>query len=359
MSRMRHLLDMTPEDLEAELARLGQKAYRASQIAQWVWQRGVYDFAAMTNLPAALRDELAGELIILTGRVVAEATADDGTVKLLIQWPDGERIETVLIPTPDRATACVSTQVGCALRCGFCASGLEGLRRDLSGGEIVEQVLHLQRVTARHVTHVVFMGMGEPLANYGSTVFALRAIVDPRRLGISARKVTVSTVGLPDAVRRLAREDLPVTLAISLHAPNDAIRRQIMPAAAQHKLADVLAAAEEFFASRNRRLTLEYVLLAGVNDTNVCAEMLARIARRLEANVNLIRYNPVEGLGAPTAKNGGRGPLPFERPTESATRHFAARLERLGANVQIRQSRGLQADAACGQLRRRAEHDQS
>ncbi|MFB3893999.1 MAG: 23S rRNA (adenine(2503)-C(2))-methyltransferase RlmN [Phycisphaerae bacterium] len=368
---MKHLLDLTIDDLAAELAKLGQPAFRAKQVAAWVYAKGATNFATMTDLPAALRPELAARMAILTGKVAARKDSADGVIKLLIEWHDGERIETVLIPsgtaredtgeTPatragilparltgrmpvpraaGRATACVSTQAGCALGCTFCASGEGGLKRNLTAGEIVEQIFHLQQAAGRKVTHVVFMGTGEPLANYEATVGAVRAIIDPPRLGISARRVTISTVGLPKAIRRLAAEDMPITLAISLHAPNDALRRQIMPAAAAVPIADIVAAAQEFFQSRSRELTLEYVLLAGVNDTNVCADGLARIAGRLRCNVNLIRYNPV-----PEA--------PYKRPSQTAVREFADRLARLGVNVQVRRSRGADADAACGQLRRR------
>ena len=338
---MRHLLDMTVEELSAALAEWGQPAYRAGQIAQWVWQRGVCDFEAMTDVPAELRGRLAQELSILTGQVAERRDAPDGVVKLLIEWPDGQGVETVLIPAGQRATACLSTQVGCSMRCPFCASGEGGFKRNLSAGEILEQLLHLQQASGRRITHVVVMGMGEPLANYAATVAAVRGMIDPKRLGISARRVTVSTVGLPAAMRRLAKEDLPITLAVSLHAPNDALRRQIMPlAAAKAPIAEIVAAADEFFESRRREVTLEYVLLAGVNDTNVCAQGLAEVAHRLRCNVNLIRYNPVTGS-------------PYRRPTQAATQAFAARLERLGVNVQVRRSRGLGADAACGQLRRR------
>jgi 23S rRNA (adenine2503-C2)-methyltransferase len=247
-----------------------------------------------------------------------------------------------MIPTERFATACLSTQVGCAMGCAFCASGMGGLERNLTAGEILEQVLHLQQACGRRITHVVFMGMGEPLANYEAVVAAVRAIVDPRRFGISARHVTVSTVGLPKQIRRLAGELLPVSLAISLHAPNDALRRQLIPSAARFPIDEILAAAHEFFQSRKREVTLEYVLLGGLNDTNVCAEALARLAGRLRCNVNLIRYNPVESL-------------PYRRPSQAAVQAFAQRLRRKGVNVQVRRSRGLDAQAACGQLRRRSE----
>jgi len=341
------VLDLSVDELKQALTDAGQPAYRAAQIADWVYRKGASDPARMTNLPPAL----AGELVVMTSRVAQRADSSDGTVKLLLELRDGERIETVLIPTPDRATACLSTQAGCSMACSFCASGLGGLRRGLTAGEMIEQILHLQQAAQRKITHVVFMGTGEPLANYEPTVAAVRAIVDPARLNISARRVTVSTVGLPRQIRRLAGEDLPITLAISLHAPNDALRRQIMPKAATASIDQILAAAEEFFHSRNREITIEYVVLAGVNDTNVCAEALARIAHRLRCNVNLIQYNPLpEGVGE-------RLPARYRRPSAEAMRGFAQRLRARGANVQVRRSRGLDAAAACGQLRAQAGED--
>ena len=334
----RPMLDMTTDELHRVFAEAGLKAYRAEQLADWVYKKGVVDPAEMSNIPAAIA-QLAP---VLTSHVAARVDSDDGCIKLLIELHDAQRIETVLIPTGRRTTACVSTQVGCAMGCGFCASGLDGLVRNLTAGEIIEQVLHLQVASGRKVTNVVFMGMGEPLANYDATLAAVRAMIDPKRLGLSARRITVSTVGLPEQIHRLASENLAITLAISLHAPNDVIRGELIPAARRYPLADVLAAAETFYQSRKREVTLEYSLLAGVNDSLLCADALAKIAGRLRCNVNLIRYNPVPSL-------------PFGRPTKAATDAFAARLTARGVNATIRRSRGLHADAACGQLRRRAQ----
>ena len=334
------LLEMTVEEFRGAVADSGAPAYRADQLLDWVYRKGVTDPEKMTNLPA----DLARRFRVLTSRVAGRSDSRDGTVKLLLELRDGEHVETVLIPADRRATACLSTQVGCAMGCTFCASGLDGVRRNLTAGEILEQILHLQQTAGTMVTNVVFMGMGEPLANYAATVAALRAVTDPQRFGISARKVTVSTVGLPRQIRRLGREGIPVTLAISLHAPNDALRRQLVSAAAKTPLEEILSAAEAFYASHKREVTLEYVLLAGVNDTSVCAEALAKVAGRLRCNVNLIRYNPV-------------GSLPYRCPAMAAVRTFADRLRRRGVNVHVRQSRGADADAACGQLRRRAAAD--
>lgn len=335
---MEHLLNITPAELADRLAAMGEKSFRAGQILQWLWRRGATDFDAMTNLSKDLRSALAGQMAIFTGRVETRCDSDDGVTKLLLTWPDGQQVECVLIPAAGRATACVSTQAGCAMGCAFCASGLGGLGRDLTAGEIVEQVLQLQHVTGQAVTNVVFMGMGEPLANYDATVQAVRTLIDPDRGGLSARKITVSTCGLPGPIRRLAEEDLPITLAISLHAPNDTLRRELMPAAARYPIEKILAAAEVFYSSRHREVTIEYLLLGGLNDNLACADALAEKLRPLRCNVNLIRYNPVAGLG-------------FARPGDQAVAAFRARLEKRGINVHLRHSRGIDAEAACGQLR--------
>jgi len=339
---VKHLLNITAADLSAEIKALGQSDYRARQIEQWVWAKGVTAFGDMTNLSAALRDQLAEHLCVLSGRVVNRRDASDGVVKLLIEWPDGEQIETVLIPADGRRTACVSTQAGCAIGCAFCASGLGGLRRNLTAGEIIEQTFQLNRLqaaTGEKITHVVVMGMGEPLANYDATLTAVRAWIDPERGAMSARHISVSTVGLPAAMRRLAGEGIPLTLAISLHAPNDQLRKKLIPAA-PCSIAELIDAGREYFQRTGRELTLEYILLGGVNDSLTCAAELATVARQLRCNVNLIRYNPVESL-------------PYKRPDERHVRSFRDKLGAAGVNVQIRASRGTDADAACGQLRAR------
>ncbi len=332
-----HLLEMTADEVRRAVEAAGQKAYRAGQLADWVYAKGVTDPKKMSNLPAAVTEIFD----ILTSRVAARSPSSDGTLKLLLELSDGEHAETVVIPSEKRVTACLSTQVGCAMGCTFCASGMDGLKRNMSAGEILEQLLHLRQEGGEKITNVVFMGMGEPLANYDATLAAVKAIIDPERFGISARRVTVSTVGLPKQIRRLAAEDLPVTLAISLHSPNDALRRQHKPAASKYPIDSIIAAARQFYEARNREITLEYALLGGVNDSSQCAEQLAQIAHSLRCNVNLIRYNSVETL-------------PYEPPSQAAVTRFAEKLARSGINANIRRSRGQDAEAACGQLRRRA-----
>ena len=335
---MRHLLNLAPPELIAELQAIDQQAYRAKQIADWVWHKGVCDFSQMSNLSPELRDELVKRFCILSGRVIQQSGSDDGVIKLLIEWPDQQCVECVLIPDGQWRTACLSTQVGCAMGCAFCASGMDGLSRNLTAGEIVEQLFHLQSACEGRISNVVLMGMGEPLANYEASVLAIRAIIDPDRLGISARRVTLSTIGLPKLMSRLASEDLPITLAISLHAPNDQLRCELIRAAANTSVNDLIRAGQEFFASRGREITLEYLLLAGVNDSVECARELAQLAQRLRCNVNLIRFNPVSGLD-------------FRRPSEQAVQAFRDVLAGAGVNVHIRASRGSEVNAACGQLR--------
>ncbi len=328
------VLDKTPAELALAVAERGWPPYRTDQIIDWVYRKGVGDPAGMPNLPR----EITAELQVLTARLAARADSADGTVKLLLEFPDAQAVECVLIPTGERHTACLSTQAGCGMGCRFCASGLDGLQRNLTSGEILEQMLALRQAVPGRISNVVFMGSGEPLANYEATLGAIRAIVDPERFGLSARSVTVSTVGLPAAIRRLAREGLAVTLAISLHAPNDALRRTLLPAADNTTIAEILTAAKDFFHARKREVTLEYVLLADVNDSALCADGLAGLAGRLRCNVNLIGYNEVSGME-------------YRAPTPAGVKAFAQRLTDRGVNVHVRHSRGADTHAACGQLR--------
>lgn len=346
----RHLLDLDRAALEAWLAARDQPRYRASQICDWVFAKGVADFAAMTNLSKDLRARLAAEFDVWRGRVTTVRASSDGTEKLLITWPDGRAVETVWIPDGDRHTVCVSSQVGCPVGCRFCASGLGGVERNLAAGEIVEQALRVRDLVAAspaadgrpaRLSHVVLMGMGEPLANYDNVVRAIRILNAPWGLGIGARRITLSTVGLPKQIRRLADEGLQLNLALSLHAPTQELRQELIPWG-RVPIAELLEACDYYFRKTGREVTLEYVLLAGVNMSPAQAVQLAAVARRLRCNVNLLRYNPVPGL-------------PYERPTAETAFAFQEQLRRLGVNAHIRTSRGRDIDAACGQLRRRLE----
>lgn len=343
----RHLLGLSPPELRTWLATLDQPKYRADQLAEWLYARQAASFDEMTNLPKGLRARLAEVAAIRTATVVEESVAADFTRKLLLRWPDGRTVETVWIPDEARQTACLSSQVGCPVGCAFCASGIDGKKRDLTAGEIVEQALRMdaliRRTTAdqQRLTHVVMMGMGEPLANYDAVLAAIRTINADWGLNIGARRITVSTVGLPQQIRKLAREQLQLNLALSLHAPDDDLRQELIPWG-KVPIAELLAACRDYFETTGREITLEYILLAGVNDAPGHAARLARIARDLRANVNLLRYNPVPGL-------------PYERPSAEAAYRFQRLLREKGVNAHIRKSRGKDIAAACGQLRRAYE----
>jgi 23S rRNA (adenine2503-C2)-methyltransferase len=338
----RCLFDFTPDRLRELFGAWNEPPYRAKQILDWVYNQNAASFDDMTNLPKTLRGKLAEKFTVYGSEIVRRQQARDGTIKLLLRWRDGATSECVLIPDGERRTACISTQVGCPVGCVFCASGLDGLQRQLSAGEIVEQAMRVRQLCdePHRLSNVVLMGLGEPLANYDATVHAVRTINAPWGLQIGARKITVSTVGLPEPMRRLAEEELQITLALSLHAPNDALRRQIIPWAQRVTINELIKAANYYFERTGREITLEYVLLGGLNDGREHALELGGVARRMRANVNLILYNPVEVLS-------------YERPTDRAAQVFLETLRSKGVNTHLRRSRGLDIDAACGQLRKR------
>ncbi len=338
---VRGLMNEAPESLAAWMVEIGEKGYRAKQVLEWVYARGAESFETMSNLPKSLRERLMGEFCVYESQIAQQQSASDGTIKTLLQWPDRTTTECVLIPDGDRRTACISTQVGCPVGCVFCASGLDGLARHLTAGQIVEQAMRVANLSDnRRLTNVVFMGLGEPLHNYEATVGALRTLNADWAMNVGARKVTISTVGLPKQIKRLADEKLQVTLAISLHAPNDALRREIIPWAQSIAIEELIEAARYYFQQTGREVTVEYILLGGLNDDRRHAMELSTVAKRMRSNINLIRYNPVEGL-------------PYRRPTSDATQRFQGVLRDRGANVHVRKSRGLDIDGACGQLRRR------
>jgi 23S rRNA (adenine2503-C2)-methyltransferase len=339
------LLEQTPEQLRAWFTERGLPAYRAGQVRRWLFERRAHDFAAMTDLPLPLRRQLAAEFQLFRSEVATHQQADDGTEKLLLQWHDAQRVECVLLRDENRrATICISTQVGCGIGCAFCASGLHGLVRNLSSGEIIEQMLRLQHLLddAERLSHIVVMGMGEPLANLDALLPALAAATAAAALGISARRITISSVGLPPAIRRLAELDCQYHLAISLHAPDDALRNELVPINRTIGIAAVLAAADYYFQQTGRRVTFEYVLLADVNDRPEHARRLAALLRGRPALVNLIAYNAVPGL-------------PYRTPTPAAVAEFAEVLRQAGLTAEIRRRKGDRIDAACGQLRRMKE----
>ena len=339
-----HLLDLDEAQLAQWIAENGHPKFRVGQIRNWLFERRAQSFDDMSDLPKNLRNELNAAFRLWTVGINAHQTSDDGTEKLLIDLADGGRVECVLLREEGRRSICVSSQVGCAMGCVFCASGLDGVDRNLSKGEILEQMLLLQRLlpTEERLSHIVMMGMGEPLANLDSVLGALEEARDPKGLGISPRRITISTVGLPRSIDRLAKYSTPFHLAISLHAPNNELRNRLVPVNEKIGIDDILSAADRYFESTGRRLTFEYVLLAGINDTPACAHQLLKLLRGRISMLNVIPYNPVAGL-------------PYETPSSEAIREFRSILLEGGINVMFRQRKGDGIDAACGQLRRNRE----
>jgi len=338
-------LGMLPAEVEALFVTWSWPKFRAKQVLEWVYEKGALDPVAMTNLALPDRQRLAAGIAIAPATIARRQNSADGTIKLLLEWADGANAETVMIPDGPRRTACVSSQVGCPVGCKFCASGIGGVKQNLTAARIVEQVAALNaalRQRSERITNIVFMGMGEPLTNYANVMKAIRILHDPACYNIGARKITISTVGVPSRMRELARENLPLNLAISLHAPEEELRRRLIPWAEHFSMRDILDAARYYFDQTGREITLEYILLAGVNDRPEHARQLADICKTLRANVNLLRYNEVPGL-------------PFGRPESSDVMTFQGILRQKGVNAHVRKSRGRDIDAACGQLRRRHE----
>ena len=336
MDALTDICGLLPHEFEDLLSGAGHEPYRARQILRWVYRRGALDFSCMSDLPLRLRAELAARMRVHPLGEASKREARDGSVKLSVCLPDDAAIEAVVMPSGRRATVCVSSQVGCAYRCAFCATGGMGLERDLTPAEIVGQVLCARGTTDRRVTNVVFMGMGEPLANYESVVNAVRIINHPRCLNIGARHIAVSTCGLPDQMRRLAGEGLSLHLAISLNAPDDILRGELMPVNRRHPVGEVVAAAREYAARTGRKVSFEYCLLAGVNDSPAHAAAAADLVRDMPCMVNLVPYNQARGS--------------FRQPAPDAVRAFRRALEERGVEVAVRRSFGEEVAAACGQL---------
>lgn len=328
-------------ELETAVRELGTKPFHARQIYRWIYRRGVCDFDRMTDLSVGLRRLLAQQFEVRTPRIVDRQRSSDGTEKFVLELHDAGRIEAVFIPDTPRLTFCVSTQVGCAMRCAFCLTGKMGLVRNLSAGEVAGQVRVLVHAVGLGDAgfNIVLMGMGEPLHNYAATIKALRMLVAPAGLGVPPRRITLSTVGVPDALERLASEPILPNLAVSLHAPNEVLRDRLVPVNRRYGLADILDACRRFPADARRRITFEYVLLRDVNDSEEDARQLARRLRdlRLRTKVNVIPLNEAPGI-------------PFQRPSEFRIDRFASTLAQAGITVSVRKSRGRDIRAACGQL---------
>ncbi|MCH5377750.1 MAG: 23S rRNA (adenine(2503)-C(2))-methyltransferase RlmN [Planctomycetes bacterium] len=338
---MNHLLDPDSRTLDEWLLGRGQPAFRSRQIRKWLFDKRAAGFDEMTDLPQRLREELASDFTLWTTRIARHQQASDGTEKLLLQLADGGRIECVLLRDGHRRSICISSQVGCAMGCVFCASGLDGVDRNLTPGELVEQMLRLQQLLPadERLSHIVVMGMGEPLANLDHVLAALDVASGTAGLGISARRITISTVGLPEAMDRLTRTKPRYHLAVSLHAPNDTLRNALVPINRRTGLHRVIAAADRYFEASGRRLTFEYVLLAEINDRPEHARQLASLLRGRPALLNVIPYNPVAGL-------------PYRTPSAAALKQFREILEQAGLVIKFRQRKGEEIAAACGQLRR-------
>jgi 23S rRNA (adenine2503-C2)-methyltransferase len=339
----RPLLEVPSAEMLAWLHARGQAPLRVRQIRRWLLAGRATAFDQMSDLPKQLRDELAGAFRPLGSDIVGHLTSRDGTHKLLLRLVDDQVIECVLLQEAERRTVCISTQVGCGMGCVFCASGLGGLVRNLTAGEVLEQLIHARNLlpAEERLTHIVVMGMGEPLANLDALLEALAIATSPQGLGIGARHVTISTVGLPAKIRRLADLKKQYHLAVSLHAPTEELRSRIVPTNDQTGLPAILEAADYFYAVTGRQVTYEYVLLRDLNDQPTHAAELAKLLRGRKAHINLIPFNDVEGL-------------PYRRLTQPALTDFVAILRDAGLSVKVRKRKGADIDAACGQLRRAA-----
>jgi len=335
-----NLKDLNLPELERLLKELGAEKYRAGQVARWIFQKGVASFQEMTNLSRELRERLAATAWLSRPEVLARQVSRRGdTVKYLFSLPDGQAVESVLMKHNYGNSACVSTQVGCRMGCRLCASGLEGLVRNLTAGEIYDQVLGIQQDSGERVSHVVIMGSGEPLDNYGAVLDFIKNLTAPYGLNIGCRHITLSTCGLVPGIRDLAGEKLPLTLAVSLHAPNDRLRDSLVPINKKYSLKELMAACRDYARETGKRITFEYALLAEVNDSREHAEELGRLLSGMLCHVNLIPANPVPERGVQ--------PPPRER-----VELFKQILEKYGIAATVRRELGADIDAACGQLRR-------
>ena len=342
---MRALTELTDAELLATVATAGGQPFQARQVQHWVWKHGVTEFAAMRNVPRRLQQALAERHVVRQGSLARSDDAEDGTQKLLVRLGDGETVECVIIPDGERTTLCISTQVGCPVACVFCASGMFGVRRNLSAGEIAEQVLlaksRLQ--PGQRLTNLVVMGMGEPMLNLDALLPALQRIHDENGIGMGARRITVSTSGYPRQMATFAEADPSYNLAVSLHAADDQLRKRLVPTATA-PVREIVAAAHRYFGMKGREVTYEVVLLEGVNDRPDDAVAMVELLGALPCTVNLIPWNPVSEIAS--AKG-------LRRPTTHRVDAFAEALQHGGLKVTVRRQRGADRSAACGQLRLR------
>ena len=340
---MQNLLDLDPAALTAWFAEQGEKPFRARQVLRWIHRSGVADFEAMTDIAKSLREKLKARAVVAPPAVVSDKVSDDGTRKFLIDVGNGNAVETVFIPEDDRGTLCISTQAGCALDCAFCSTGKQGFNRNLTVAEIIGQLWQANNALGavhgdeRVISNVVMMGMGEPLANFENTVAALKLMLDDNAYGLSRRRVTVSTSGLVPVMDRL-REECPVALAVSLHAPNDKLRDELVPINQKYPLKELMAACQRYLEKAPRDfITFEYTMIDGINDSEGHARELLALVRNVPCKFNLIPFNPFPGS-------------PFKRSPAERVRRFADILMQAGIVTTTRKTRGDDIDAACGQL---------
>ncbi len=335
---IRHLSN---KQLKAALVELKEKAFRAKQINEWLWQKGVTSFEEMTNLSKDLRNKLEENFFIKSADVIEKQISSDKTVKFIFELYDGNVVEGVLIPTKNRVTACISSQIGCALKCKFCATGTMQYKRNLDDTEIFDQLVAIKNFAEKeyeqNLTNIVYMGMGEPFNNYDNVISSVKMLTSEEGLAISPYRITISTSGVVEGINRLAEDKLRVNLALSLHSANDITRSEIMPINKKHDLQELTDAIKHYYKETNDRVTLEYLLLKGVNDTTNHARELAEFCKSFPVKINIIEYNPVESL-------------PYEKSDDQSLERFVEFLERCNLVINVRKSRGKDIDAACGQL---------
>ena len=342
------LRSLSYEEVENLILSISEAKYRAGQIFEWIHKKQADNFDDMKNIPSKLKDKLisSGYEIFSVTKVRMQESKEDGTRKYLFELHDGEYVESVFMRYSHGNSVCVSSQVGCRMGCSFCASTLDGLVRNLSAGEILGQIYAIMKDTGERVSNVVIMGSGEPFDNYDNVLSFMRLLNSEKGINISGRNVTVSTCGLVEKIRQFADEEMSATLAISLHASNDEKRRQIMPIANRYSIDEIIAACKYFFDKTGRRLTFEYSLIAGVNDSETEAKELSSLLKGLNCHVNLIPVNPVKETG-------------YKSPSREAALSFKNKLEKNHINVTIRREMGRDIDGACGQLRRRVKQENS
>lgn len=342
---LKNIKELTLKDLGDVLSTWDEPRFRADQIFSWIYKNGVLDFSQMSNLSSALSKRLKNNFSVLDLELIKKLESSDGTQKLLLRAKDKNIIEAAIIPADQRVTGCVSTQAGCARGCSFCASGIGGLKRNLTCAEILEEILYIKDNSANNrLTHLVFMGTGEAMDNYDNVMKAIRAINSPETLNIGARRITISTCGIIPGIKRLSAEGLQVELSVSIHSADDKIRSQLMPVNKKYSLNDLIASCKEYIQETNRQVTFEYCLIDGVNSGLPEAQNLVTILRGMSCKINLIPFNPVSEKR-------------FVPPGKIKVLLFKDYLVKHGLNVTLRRERGRDIDAACGQLRLRAQDE--